>query len=95
MFKKLYGDGIHDDTDAIQEMIDSGCCEVVLPVLAAENPMGGSDVSDVSGNVRLCDAGLPLGTIVRLYDADGFFALAELREFEDGAAFKPVKQYRV
>lgn len=27
----LYGDGFHDDTDAIQEMIDSGACEVVLP----------------------------------------------------------------
>lgn len=29
---KLYGDGIHDDTNAIQEMIDSGACEVRLPV---------------------------------------------------------------
>lgn len=29
---KLYGDGIHDDTNAIQEMIDSGRCEVNLPV---------------------------------------------------------------
>ena len=28
----LYGDGIHDDTDAIQELIDSGACEVVLPI---------------------------------------------------------------
>lgn len=27
----LFGDGINDDTLAIQEMIDSGCCEVVLP----------------------------------------------------------------
>jgi len=27
----LYGDGIHDDTLAIQEMIDSGVCEVALP----------------------------------------------------------------
>ena len=28
---KLYGDGVHDDTKAIQERIDSGVCEVVLP----------------------------------------------------------------
>ncbi len=28
---KLYGDGIHDDYPAIQEMIDSGICEVSLP----------------------------------------------------------------
>lgn len=27
----LYGDGIHDDTAAIQEMIDSGLCQVTLP----------------------------------------------------------------
>lgn len=27
----LYGDGIHDDQPAIQEMIDSGVCEVLLP----------------------------------------------------------------
>ena len=28
---KLYGDGIHDDTLAIQELIDSGVKEVSLP----------------------------------------------------------------
>ncbi len=28
---QLYGDGIHDDFPAIQEMIDSGVCEVLLP----------------------------------------------------------------
>ena len=28
----LYGDGIHDDYPAIQELIDSGVCEVALPV---------------------------------------------------------------
>ena len=27
----LYGDGIHDYTDAIQELIDGGACEVALP----------------------------------------------------------------
>lgn len=27
----LYGDGIHDDAPAIQEMLDSGACEVALP----------------------------------------------------------------
>ena len=28
----LYGDGINDDTQAIQRLLDSGICEVVLPV---------------------------------------------------------------
>ena len=32
----LYGDGIHDDTPAIQEMIDSGACEVTLPAPAKQ-----------------------------------------------------------
>ena len=27
---KLYGDGVHDDTNAIQEIIDSGICEIGL-----------------------------------------------------------------
>lgn len=30
----LYGDGVHDDTAAIQELIDSGVCEVSLPAPA-------------------------------------------------------------
>ncbi len=38
---------------------------------------------------------LPLGTRVRLYDAEGFFALGEVREFEAGAAIKPIKQFRL
>lgn len=29
---KIYGDGIHDDTVGIQERIDSGVCELILPV---------------------------------------------------------------
>lgn len=31
MLNKLYGDGIHDDTAAIQEMIDNAGCELALP----------------------------------------------------------------
>jgi hypothetical protein len=36
---------------------------------------------------------LPLGTRVRLLDKDGFFAVGEVREFEDGAAIKPIRQF--
>ena len=39
-------------------------------------------------------ADLPLGTLVRLYDKEGFFALGEVREFEDGRAIKPVRKFR-
>ena len=37
-------------------------------------------------------AHLGVGERVRLSDADGFFALGEVREFEQGAAIKPIKQ---
>lgn len=36
---------------------------------------------------------LPEGRIVRLYDADGFFALGEVCTYEDGSAIKPIKQF--
>ncbi len=37
---------------------------------------------------------LEYGSCVRLYDSsDEFFALGEVREFEDGAAIKPIKQF--
>lgn len=37
----------------------------------------------------------PLGTQVRLYDGQTFFALGEVREFEDGLAIKPLKQFDI
>ena len=36
---------------------------------------------------------LPLGTIVRLEDQDGFFAVGEVKEYEDGLAIKPIRQF--
>ena len=36
---------------------------------------------------------LALGTLVRLSDKDGFFALGEVREFGDGTAIKPIRQF--
>ena len=36
---------------------------------------------------------LPLGTRVRLLDKDGFFAVGEVREYEDGFAIKPIRQF--
>lgn len=38
---------------------------------------------------------LALGTRVRLYDADGFFAVGEVRDFADGRAIKPIKLLRL
>ncbi len=36
---------------------------------------------------------IPVGELVRLSDADGFFALGEVKEFEDGHAIKPIRQF--
>ena len=33
------------------------------------------------------------GTMVRFYDETGFFALGEVRLYEDGSAIKPIKQF--
>ena len=35
----------------------------------------------------------PLGARLRLYDADGFFALGEVREEEEGIAVRPIRQF--
>ena len=55
---------------------------------------------------RLCNSGceiylkklgldLAVGERVRLYDKNGFFSLGEVREFEKGAAIKPIKKFRI
>ena len=36
---------------------------------------------------------LPTGALVRLCDDNGFFALGEVREYEDGKAIKPIRQF--
>ena len=36
---------------------------------------------------------LPLGQIVRLYDSNSFFAIGEVREYEQGKAIKPIRQF--
>ncbi len=37
---------------------------------------------------------IPLGERVALYDASGFFAVGEVREFDTGLAIKPIRQLR-
>ncbi len=37
---------------------------------------------------------IAVGTVVRLSDENGFFAVGEVREFDDGAAIKPIRQFR-
>ena len=35
------------------------------------------------------------GSLVRLFDRDGFFALGRVADYPDGSAIKPVKQFRI
>ncbi len=44
---------------------------------------------------RKLSTSFPLGTLVKLYDENGFFALARATDFPDGSALKPVKQFRI
>ncbi len=41
------------------------------------------------------DNTLPTGSRYKLYGKNGFFALGELREFEEGKAIKPIKQFDI
>lgn len=36
-----------------------------------------------------------IGQRIRLYDDGGFFALGEVRDYEDGEAIKPIKQFDI
>jgi tRNA pseudouridine55 synthase len=38
-------------------------------------------------------APLPLGELVRLFDGEEFFALGEVREYDDGLAIKPIRHF--
>lgn len=59
----LYGDGIHDDAPAIQEMIDSGVCEVNLP--APQKHYLITKPLELPSNFRLT---LPRFAVIRLAD---------------------------
>ena len=59
---------------------------------------------DVKFFARLAKSGLEIylhkikksfkvGDVVRIADSDGFFAVGEVREFPDGPAIKPIRQF--
>ena len=51
--------------------------------------------SGVEIYLKKINVSLELGERVTLYDKNGFFALGEVREFEDGLAIKPIKQFEL
>ena len=40
-------------------------------------------------------ADIPLGTLLRVYDKDGFYAIGEVREYPDGNAIKLLKRFDI
>jgi polygalacturonase len=87
----LWGDGIHDDYPAIQEMIDSGACEVCLPVPQKHYLISKTLV--IPSNFKLK---LPRFAVIKLMDgADCFMlknATVEKHERRIKEHFKPFQR---
>ena len=79
----LYGDGIHDDTAAIQELIDSGVCEVSLPVPEKFYLISAPLVIPSCFKLKL-----PRYAEIRLKDGSNCFML------QNKAKYKPEKRLR-
>lgn len=62
--------------------------EVRLPAFYAKLAHSGLEIY-----LKKIGLDLPLGARVRMMDADGFFALGEVRGFDDGNAIKPIRQF--
>ena len=61
---------------------------VKLPPFFAKLAHSGLEIYQKKIGTHLTD-----GTMVRFYDENGFFALGEVRPYEDGSAIKPIKQF--
>ena len=62
--------------------------EVVLPAFFERLARAGQEIY-----LKKIGASYPVGSYLRLSGAEGFFALGEVREFEDGLAIKPIRQF--
>ena len=62
--------------------------EVVLPDFFSKLAHSGLEIY-----LKKINLDLPIGTRVRLLDKDGFCAVGEVREFEEGPAIKPIRQF--
>ncbi len=72
------------------ETLFDDCPAVVLPPFFARLAKAGNEIYQAK-----IGRNFPLHTRVRLCDAEGFFALAEVRDFPDGSALRPIKQFRL
>lgn len=70
------------------EYIFRGLPEVKLPAFFARLAHSGLEIY-----LKKINLDLPIGARVRLADEKGFFALGEVREYEQGMAIKPIRQF--
>lgn len=70
------------------EYVFRGLPEVKLPAFFARLAHSGLEIY-----LKKINLDLPLGARVRLSDENGFFALGEVREYEQGRAIKPIRQF--
>ena len=72
------------------ESLFADCPEVALPEFFEKLCRGGCEIYQ-----KKLGTNLAVGTRVRLYDKDGFFALGEVREYESGTAIKAIKTFAI
>ena len=68
---------------------------VTLPAFFARLAEAGQQIYIKKLPASSIDFSVEIGTRVRLYDKDGFFAIGEIRAYDDGAAIKPIRQFRI
>jgi tRNA pseudouridine55 synthase len=73
-------------TEALFSSLDAVC----LPPFFARLARSGAEIYE-----RKIGTAYPVGTRLRMCDGEGFFALGEVREFEEGLAIKPIKMFSV
>ncbi len=89
-----------DELGALTEKERAACLiptEALFPAFGAVSlPPFFAHLARCGAEVYLKKIGLSAeaGARFRLYDEEGFFAIGEVREFEEGLAIKPLKQFR-
>ena len=73
----------------VEELFDD-CARVDLPDFFARLGAHGCELYQKKLGTLIED-----GSLVRLFDRDGFFALGRVTDYPDGSAIKPVKQFRI
>lgn len=88
--------------DELEKMTDTERAECLLPVEKIFESLTRVQLSPFFSHLahagqqiyqRKIGASFATGELVRLCDDNGFFAVGEVRDFEDGSAIKPIRQF--